>query len=122
MRLLIAWIMLAASVAPALAGMTVSFDWGPTKKCFDAKSPLMTFSGVPDGTKTLDIRMIDLNAPNYPHGGAKVAYSGQEALAYGAFRYKGPCPPAPHFYQFTVKALDANGQTIAKATARRKFP
>jgi phosphatidylethanolamine-binding protein (PEBP) family uncharacterized protein len=81
----------------------------------------MKLSGVPAGTVKLDIRMVDLNAPDYPHGGGKIAYGGN-SLPYGAFRYQGPCPPAPHTYQFTVKALDAKGKTLDKATARKRFP
>jgi phosphatidylethanolamine-binding protein (PEBP) family uncharacterized protein len=82
----------------------------------------MKLSGVPDGTVKLDIRMHDLNAMDYNHGGAKIAYAGQGTLGYGAFSYRGPCPPTPHKYRFTVKALDAKGKTLAKATASRRFP
>ncbi len=86
----------ALILAPACAqAMSVSFTWGPTKKCFDSKSPPMTVRGVPKGTKSLDIRMKDLNAPNYPHGGGRVTYKGKKRLPYGAFRYRGPCPPQP---------------------------
>jgi hypothetical protein len=107
--------------AQAQAAMSVSFDWGPTKSCFDSKSPPMTLKGVPTGTAKLDIQMVDLNAPAFRHGGGRVAYTGQKALPYGAFRYKGPCPPATHTYQFTVKALDKSGKTLATAKARKPF-
>lgn len=53
---------------------------GPTKKCFDGKSPLFKLAGVPDGTVKLDIRMM-LNAPGFFNGGGKVAYGGQKTLA-----------------------------------------
>jgi phosphatidylethanolamine-binding protein (PEBP) family uncharacterized protein len=112
--------LLFSGSALAHAEMTVSFEWGPTKKCFDSKSPPMQLSGVPENTKTLDIRMVDLNSP-YEHGGGKVAYSGNNALPYGAFKYQGPCPPEQHTYQFTVKALDAGGKTLATAKARKTF-
>lgn len=102
--------------------MAVSFDWGPTKKCFDPKSPPMRFSGVPKGTKQLSIVMTDRNNP-YNHGGGKVAYSGQKSLPYGAFRYRGPCPEqATHTYRFTVKALDAQGKVLATTYAQKPFP
>lgn len=120
MRILITSALLLASVAGAHA-MSVSFQWGPTTKCFDTKSPPMTLSGVPAGTVKLDIRMVDLNVPDYPHGGGKIPYTGN-SLPYGAFHYHGPCPPATHGYQFTVKALDANGKTLATAKARKNFP
>ena len=105
----------------AHADMALKFDWGPTKKCFDSKSPPMAISGVPEGTQTLDIRMIDRNSP-YNHGGGKVKYSGQSALPYGAYKYQGPCPPTTHTYQFTAKALDVKGKVLATAKATRKFP
>lgn len=104
------------------AAFSMSFEWGPTKKCFDTKSPPISLSGVPAGTKKLRFRMVDLNAPSYPHGGGTVAYAGKNSLPYGAFRYTGPCPPSPHTYQFSVDALDASGKVLASARARRRFP
>jgi phosphatidylethanolamine-binding protein (PEBP) family uncharacterized protein len=106
----------------AASAMSLSFAWGPTKKCFDPKSPPMTVSSVPAGTKKLRINMMDLDAPDYPHGGGTVAYSGNGKLPYGAFRYRGPCPPSPHTYRMTVEALDGSGKVLAKATAKRRFP
>lgn len=115
--------MLAVSIAsPALAEMKASFDWGPTGKCFDSKSPPFKLSGVPNGTTKLSFSMTDLDAPDYRHGGGKVDFTGQKALPYGAFRYKGPCPPTRHKYRFTIKAMDAKGKEIAKTTATKAFP
>ena len=122
MRIPVAFLLVLCASSPAMAGMSVSFAWGPTTKCFDKNSPPITLKGVPEGTAKLDIRMQDLNAMNYNHGGAKIDYSGQSSLAYGAFRYKGPCPPSTHTYRFTVKALDAKGKVLDKAEAKRKFP
>nr|WP_225168732.1 phospholipid-binding protein [Ensifer sp. IC4062] len=123
MRTILTCLLTLALTGVAHAGMTVSFDWGPTKKCFDGKSPPMTLSGVPEGTTQLDIRMKDQNAPDFLHGGGKVAYEGQKSLPYGAFRYKGPCPPmGKHKYRFTVKALDSEGKVLGTAKADRMFP
>jgi len=110
------------SVADGAMAMGLSFDWGPTKDCFDKKSPPMRVSAVPAGTAKLRFKMKDLNAPDYPHGGGTVAYNGNGNLPYGAFRYTGPCPPSPHVYQFTVEALDSAGKVLAKATAKKRFP
>ncbi|RUZ80162.1 phospholipid-binding protein [Mesorhizobium sp. M7A.F.Ca.US.003.02.2.1] len=111
---------LVASGASA-AGMGVSFEWGPTKKCFDPKSPPITLSGVPKGTAKLQIRMIDSSSA-YEHGGGTVAYKGQSSLSYGAFRYKGPCPDSgTHFYNITVKAVDASGKVLASDSASQPF-
>ncbi len=119
-----ALILIAAliSAGPAAAGMSASFDWGPTKKCFDSKSPPFKVTGVPEGTAKLSFSMTDLDAPDYRHGGGKVEYTGQAEIPYGAFRYKGPCPPSKHKYRFTVKALDAKGKEIGKTTATKSFP
>jgi phosphatidylethanolamine-binding protein (PEBP) family uncharacterized protein len=106
----------------AASAMGLSFAWGPTKKCFDPKSPPMTISAAPSGTKNLRIHMTDLDAPDYPHGGGTVAYAGNGKLSYGAFRYRGPCPPSPHTYRMTVEALDGAGKVLATATAKRRFP
>ena len=120
MRAILTAIVFGAMTASASA-MSMSFDWGPTKSCFDPKSPPISLSDVPKGTVKLRFKMVDLNAINYPHGGGTVAYTGKNKLAYGAFRYKGPCPPTPHTYQFTVDALDKNGKKLATAKARKSF-
>lgn len=120
MRLVIA-ASLVLAMSTAASAMSMSFDWGPTKSCFDPKSPPISLSGVPKGTVKLRFKMVDLNAINYPHGGGTVAYSGKNKLPYGAFRYKGPCPPTPHTYQFTVDALDKNGKELPTAKARKSF-
>jgi phosphatidylethanolamine-binding protein (PEBP) family uncharacterized protein len=120
-------LVLAAAAAVACLPLTafamgLSFDWGPTKACFDPKSPPMSVSDVPAGTKRLRIHMTDLDAPRFHHGGGTVAYEGSGKLAYGAFSYKGPCPPKPHTYRFTAEALDGSGKVLATATAKKRFP
>ena len=112
----------AALLAPAAASaMSLSFSWGPTKACFDPHSPPMRLSHVPKGTVTLRFHMTDLDAPSYPHGGGTVRYTGRSRLGYGAFRYKGPCPPSRHHYRFTVEAIDKSGRVLARARATRPF-
>lgn len=120
-RLLLACAFSVATSGAFASGLGVSFEWGPTKKCFDPKSPPITVSGVPQGTTKLQIRMTDSNSP-FEHGGGTVAYKGQGSLPYGAFRYKGPCPPGEtHFYNITVKAVDASGKVLATGTATKPF-
>ncbi|MDP8252572.1 MULTISPECIES: YbhB/YbcL family Raf kinase inhibitor-like protein [Pseudochrobactrum] len=104
------------------ADMGVAFEWGPTKKCFDSKSPPIKLSNVPQGTAKLLIKMIDQNASSFDHGGGSVAFKGQAQLPYGAFKYKGPCPPSgTHFYKITVKAVDASGKTLSSGSATQPF-
>lgn len=103
------------------SGLSVSFEWGPTKRCFDPKSPPIKLSGVPQGTAKLQITMTDSSSA-YDHGGGTVVYKGQTLLQYGAFRYKGPCPDSgTHFYNITVKALAASGSVLASGSASRPF-
>jgi len=110
-------------LAPTIAfAMKLSFDWGPTKKCFDPKSPPLSVSDVPKGTKRLRFEMHDLQAPNFHHGGGTVDYRGKNSFPYGAFAYKGPCPPKPHMYRFSAKALDGSGKVLASASAEKRFP
>ncbi|MCL6707470.1 hypothetical protein M8R20_10700 [Pseudomonas sp. R2.Fl] len=122
MRRLVILLSALAIATPAAADMSMSFDWGPTKKC-DSKSPPISVKGVPDGTARLQFSMTDLNVPDFRHGGGTVDYSGQKSIPYGAFRYKGPCPPSgKHKYRITVKALDAKKKTLATAAATQSFP
>jgi phosphatidylethanolamine-binding protein (PEBP) family uncharacterized protein len=123
MRTILAVGFTLALCSGAMADMSMSFEWGPTKKCFDSKSPPITLSSVPAGTAMLEITMVDRNAPGFDHGGGKVPYTGQASLPYGAFKYQGPCPPmGQHFYRITVKAQDAAGKTLATAKADSPFP
>jgi len=115
----IAAVALGLSASGALA-FSASFNW-----C-GAGSPSFTLADVPPGTATLQFAMTDLNVPSFHHGGGKVAHHGQAEVPCGAFSagFFGPSPPAGqvHTYQFTIKALAANGAALATATARRKFP
>jgi len=106
-----------------LMGFSVDFSWEGTSSCFDPKSPAFTLSNVPPGTTMLAFVMQDLDAPSYPHGGGMVAYRGEREVPRGAFTYKGPCPPSgQHSYQWTVKAVDASGKTLAVAQTMKRFP
>lgn len=119
---LLALTLLAVSTPGSATAMELSFDWGPTKSCFDRNSPPIRLKDVPKGTKKIRFRMKDLDAPNYPHGGGVVKYAGKNVFPYGSFRYRGPCPPSRHRYRITAEALDANGKVLATAAAIRPFP
>ena len=76
----------------------LEFEWGNLKKCNTGNpnkvdNPIFTLTDVPEGTKILQFKMVDKNAPGYYHGGGKVEYSGQNTIEPGAFKYKSPCPP-----------------------------
>jgi len=125
LRLCTASIMLVliGVAAQARSDFAVDFTWEGTGACFDPKSLPFILSAVPTGTKSLEFALKDLDAPNFPHGGGSVPYSGETRVDRGAFSYKGPCPPqGQHSYQWTVEAQDAAGKTLATATATKKFP
>jgi phosphatidylethanolamine-binding protein len=89
-------------------------------------SPNFTLNGVPAGTVNLQFAMMDLNKPAFHHGGGTVGYRGQSEVPCGAFAsgFIGPSPPPGevHTYEFTIKALGANGAVLATTTAKRKYP
>jgi phosphatidylethanolamine-binding protein (PEBP) family uncharacterized protein len=105
--------------APEAFAFSATFRW-----C--SGSPSFTLSDVPAGTAALQFAMTDLDVPSFRHGGGKIAYSGQRTIACGAFSsgFIGPSPPPGqvHTYQFSIKAIGADGAVLATTTARRKFP
>jgi phosphatidylethanolamine-binding protein (PEBP) family uncharacterized protein len=104
------------------SAMGLNFSWSGTTAC-SGRSPAFTVSSVPKGTSKLRFNMVDLDVPNYPHGGGTVAYTGGGSIPAGAFGYTGPCPPSGrHNYRWTVQALDDSGKTLATATATKPFP
>lgn len=108
-------------------GFAISFEWGMTPDCFTGqpdiiKNPAFGLPNVPAGTKIIRFEMADFQSSHDP-GGGKAAYTGQNVIEPGAFRYEGPCPPSSsHTFQWTAKALDGNGKVLAKASAHRQYP
>jgi phosphatidylethanolamine-binding protein (PEBP) family uncharacterized protein len=115
----------AASITfpSAALAMSVEFTWAGYRAC-SSSSPAFVVSDVPAGTTRLAFKMVDKNVPTYPHGGGTIAYHGARQTPAGAFSFRGPCPPTGerHLYEWTVRALDANGKTIVSATAAANFP
>lgn len=132
MRQVLTGIGLVVSIAfsPAVPAddFAIEFEWGDFPRCTtgspkQVENPVFTLSNVPEGTAEIRFRMKDRNAPGYRHGGGKVAYSGQSMIEPGAFKYASPCPPmGKHTYEWTATAVDGNGDTLAKAKARKKYP
>jgi hypothetical protein len=112
----------AAALPSTASAMGLSFSWSGTTAC-GSSPPAFTLSGVPKGTSQLAFNMVDLNLPSFQHGGGSIAYHGNNRIPGGSFSFTGPCPPSgQHTYQWTVKALDANGKVLATASASRPFP
>lgn len=106
---------------PGVPEMQVAFRW-----C--SGSPEFAIGSIPAGTKSLDLRMVDHQAPAYRHGGGTVPHDGKNSakIPCGALggTYVGPSPPPPqiHDYEWTVTAHDASGKALAVGHATRKFP
>lgn len=118
---------LALSATAAAAEFTIAFAWGDTPACNTGRartvaSPAFVVRGLPKGADTVALRMQDLDAPAYNHGGGKVKISQSGTVPAGAFTYKGPCPPrAVHRYRWTATARQG-GKVLGTAAATRRFP
>lgn len=110
--------------ARAADDFSASFTWEGTGKCFEPQSPPFTLSHVPPGTKTLHFTMVDLDFTAFHHGGGDAAYDGKDAIPRGGVvgDYRGPCPPTPHHYEWTIQALDAGGKVLAETKVMHEFP
>lgn len=95
-------------ISPAFAAeFRIEFTWDPDmERCFSKVSPEIKLFDVPEGTTQLRVKMVDRDAPAFRHGGGKIDYNGESAIAQGALKkWKGPCPPSgAHTYEFTVDA------------------
>ena len=119
---------LALAATPASAGdFSISFTWGDIPACHSGHpgtvgSPRFQVQGLPKGTDTLDLRLKDLDAPGYNHGGGRLKISGDVVIPFGTFRYRSPCPPGGvHRYEWRATAR-GNGQVLGRAKAMRKYP
>lgn len=79
---------------------------------------------MPEGTRFIRFRLVDLDVPTYNHGGGVVVWAGETQVARGAFRYKSPCPPnGAHTYEWTATAQSRRGGgVLATAKVRRTYP
>ncbi len=110
---------------------TLDFEWGDIPLCMTGRpnvvaNPEFTFKNIPHGTKYLYLKLVDLDAPHYPHGDAWVEYKGENIIPSGLFEYQSPCPPRGiHRYQWIAITDDdrslKNGH-IALIVANKNYP
>ena len=113
-----------AQAAPDAAELSVDFSWKGVKNC-SKYSPEIRIKDIPTGTKYFEVKLKDLDAPRWKHGGGKIENNDSGIIQAGALKdgYNGPCPPSgSHRYEFTVKALNAEGIIIGIGKAVRNFP
>ena len=111
-------------VTPDSAEIAVDFSWKGVKRC-SKDSPQIRIKDIPTGTKYFEVKLKDLDAPRWKHGGGKVENNDSGIIQAGALKdgYNGPCPPSgTHRYEFTVKAVNAEGIIIGIGKAVRNFP
>tara|TARA_B100000242_G_C42769516_1_gene358392 strand:- start:153 stop:548 length:396 start_codon:yes stop_codon:yes gene_type:complete len=131
MRLILTILSLFFSFSALSSDFEISFEWGNLLICTSGnpntvKNPEFEIKNVPEGTKWIEFKLVDLNVPSYNHGGGWVEYNGQNTVETGIFSYKSPCPPdGKHKYQWTAYAKASKGtfaKTISKASASKFYP
>lgn len=119
----------AVSLCSQAAAFEVEFTWDGLKSCTSGNpntvaNPRFALKDVPEGTKFIRFKLVDTNVRAFDHGGGVVAYTGQESIDPGAFKYKSPCPPnGAHTYEWTATAQSKkSGGKLGVAKAARKYP
>ncbi len=111
--------------AASAEDFAIAFAWDGIERCTKVP-PEIALSNVPDGTARFEVKLVDLDFKPFNHGGGTAPNSGDGTIAeadYETFTYKGPCPPGTsHTYEFTVRALAADGRPLARAKAKADFP
>ena len=127
-KVLLAAVLTSALPALAQPGLTVDWEWKRAHRC-SSTSPSIEVAGIPEGTTTLSITLVDHDARHFDHGGGSVAHDGspRASIPEGALKnYRGPCPPNfssfGHDYEFTVRAIAADSQAeLARGNKTKTF-
>lgn len=125
---LIATIFAASSTVFAQSDLSVDWEWKRAHQCRPI-SPELSVSGIPSEATTLEISLVDRDYSAGKHGGGTIERSAgaENVIPEGALKsYKGPCPPNfhsfGHDYEFTVRAIAADGKTeLARGTKTKTF-
>ncbi len=129
LAIIICSVLMSSSAVLGSNTLDVNFSWDGIRKCAGI-SPEIHVGNIPEGTVSFKVTLKDLDAPDYNHGGGMVPNDGSGIIPKRALRadsglknrYKGPCPPmGAHNYEFTVIALDKDGNTLAEGKAVQPF-
>lgn len=115
---------MADELGQNVVALEVDFSWNAEHRC-SSKSPEIRVAGIPAGTKSLKVTLVDLDVPFWNHGGGTVENDGSGVIPAESLKsgYNGPCPPSgSHRYEFTVNAVDEQGQVIGAGKKMKKFP
>lgn len=108
-----------------IAEMGVFFEWNPPETRRN-QNPEIHLTGVPETTHRFLVELVDLDMKPFNHGGGTYIYNGSLVIPAGELDgyYQGPSPPpgVVHQYQFTVKALNADGVVIGEGRHTRQYP
>jgi Raf kinase inhibitor-like YbhB/YbcL family protein len=126
-----------AALLAALVLTSPSFhDGGRIPKTYTCEgrniSPALHWTALPRGTRSLALRVVDVDARGFVHWDARVmptvvhglaaGYEGRAVAerlnSAGTRGYTGPCPPpgsGRHRYVFTLTALGVGGGVLARA-------
>ncbi|MGE5274186.1 MAG: YbhB/YbcL family Raf kinase inhibitor-like protein [Verrucomicrobiota bacterium] len=128
---------MVAAVLTALVLTSPSFHDGariPRTYTCDGRnvSPALRWTTPPRGTRSLGLRVVDVDAHDFLHWDARIVtaavhglaagYKGRAAVertnSAGTRGYTGPCPPpgsGRHRYVFTLTAFGPGGKALARA-------
>ena len=114
-----------AKMSPDAVKFAIDFSWEGVKKC-SKSSPEIRINTIPAGTEYFEVKLKDIDVPNWNHGGGRVDNDGSGIIPAGVLtdHYNGPCPPPniPHSYQFIVRAFNAEDVIIGVGKAMKKYP
>ena len=128
---------MVAALLAALVLTSPSFhDGGRIPRTYTCEgrniSPALRWTALPRGTRSLALKVVDIDAHGFVHWDARVmptvvhglaaGYKGRAVAerlnSAGTRGYTGPCPPpgsGRHRYVFTLTALGAGGKMLARA-------
>jgi hypothetical protein len=121
--LIIALIFLVScsKVSPDAVELGVDFSWEGFSPCGVGNHPEIRVNGIPDGTKTLVVKLHD---HGLSHGKQSLPYDGSGIIKQGTLdKIESPCPIGdPGHYEYKIEALNENKVIIGIGSRVRYYP